>query len=252
MVAQACAQVQFIRKKFDDTFSPAVDHYSKLARVPAPERHWVPLGDSVVAYVLTKEGSQTLEESEFVGVRALLMACAAMSIGALQIDTLLRGAVELGNALVGMAAGQLYGPVLAEVHVLESRVAKYPRVVAGPSLVRNLQQVAGSGEHEDSPNVLRRAAAARTSLEILNQDDDGQWFVDYLNAPTQREWSRLGVDDFRGQASSAYEAMTTQEASLTITELAEFGAKYAYLRRYFGARGFGSGGGDPTGGKGHD
>ena len=112
------------------------------------------------------------------------------SLAARQIP--FRGAIEIGMA-AELGGGDLYGPALARAHHCESKVADYPRVVVGPDLIQLLNDLR-ENQDQFGPERVNRGTAD-LCLQMLAQDDSGNWFVDYLNDamvgpftnPTQKE-----------------------------------------------------------------
>lgn len=80
----------------------------------------------------------------------------------------------------GIAFGELYhddeivfGPALNEAYTLESEIAKYPRVVVGPDIIRIAKTFKGPQNDEvDVSHALSK---------ILGYDTDGFYYVEYLD-----------------------------------------------------------------------
>lgn len=88
---------------------------------------------------------------------------------------LLRGVVTLGD--VAERAGIIVGPGLSEAERLRDELPEVPRVVVDPRLLREAER-----------NELLRARHHTVPMELgyirqlLREDSDGSWFVDYLEA----------------------------------------------------------------------
>lgn len=106
-----------------------------------------------------------------------LLVCsslAQMSFAMFGLGYPLRGAIVVGD--IHHDSGLLIGPALVEAYVLESRVALYPRIILSPSF--SYQPIGYAKE-----------------LDLLRQDFDGFWFVNFLSRPFINELSRQhGVD----------------------------------------------------------
>lgn len=93
----------------------------------------------------------------------------------IDFDIIIRGSVSIGAIFI--SEGRVFGPGLIEAYELESKYAKYPRIIIDPKLI-----------HEYKTNKLLRAKwhSLEQELEIvkdlLRQGDDGMWFVDYARA----------------------------------------------------------------------
>lgn len=115
------------------------------------------------------------------GVCGFIWVCGTLMLSALFQRIVFRGAIDIGMAGCFPKA-DLYGPALAKAHFLESKVAKYPRIVVGPSLLDYLQFHV-DGPDTDGPARANHVMAAKC-LRMLSEDSDGSWIIDYLNDDT--------------------------------------------------------------------
>lgn len=103
-----------------------------------------------------------------------------MDIVQLQADLLpegilVRGAMTLGDAAA--RANRALGSGIARAERLCTEVAQVPRVIVDSRLIRELE---GNADLRSSHNtVLQELAYIK---ELLRQDSDGLWFVDYLKS----------------------------------------------------------------------
>jgi len=107
----------------------------------------------------------------------LLGCCANVMAVTLARGTPIRGGIAIG-AGVEMQPNELYGPVLARAHHLESEIAQHPRIVLDKRSHEFIQAIAGSsggGARGDADRVVARACA-----DMLRIDVDGYTIVDYL------------------------------------------------------------------------
>lgn len=132
------------------------------------------VADAVVAFVPASDQSNRLN----VGVVfSFLSACASSVVSAMEDGVAIRGAIEIGMGAL-FPEGDLYGPVIANVHSMESNQACYPRVLIGPKLQRNLEvlrecsnSTTAEGDH---------CELAKECLQLTYVDDDGLRALDYL------------------------------------------------------------------------
>lgn len=86
-------------------------------------------------------------------------------------NVLIRGALTLGSITVNREL--VFGPALAQANLLESKCAKFPRIVIDPIVFTTLKE-----------NPLLRAHEYRQEMRyvrgLLTRDADGVWFLDYL------------------------------------------------------------------------
>ncbi len=86
---------------------------------------------------------------------------------------LLRGAVTVGQIYV--QDGISFGPGLIRAYELESTVALYPRVIADPVIFKKLRLTPSLGAHDYEEDI-------KYLRQVLSQDNDGIWYLDYLRA----------------------------------------------------------------------
>jgi hypothetical protein len=93
---------------------------------------------------------------------------------------LVRGALTLG--FVAFDKGLLFGPALARAYEIESKIAKYPRIVVDDLLITGLEEIPALRAHsfEEEMKYLEGT---------LRKDQDGVFFLDYLN------WTMDNADD---------------------------------------------------------
>ena len=98
--------------------------------------------DTLVAFcpLVNVHGCLTLEP-----VCAFLLCLGRTLLLSLSKQTPLRGAIEIG--LAGrFPQTDLYGPVLAAAHRLESKVAEYPRIIVGSNILDCISDPAVGGK----------------------------------------------------------------------------------------------------------
>ncbi len=88
-----------------------------------------------------------------------------------------RGAIDIAWG-VEIRPGELYGPAVTRAYELESKVAKYPRIVVGHEVVKFLK--VHIANPEDDPFTQANRDFAQRCLDMLVQDVDGYWIVHYL------------------------------------------------------------------------
>jgi len=170
------------------------------------EVRFLTFSDTVLAYVNLREDSTLVQ-----GVFAILSTCASVFLALLAAGIPTRGAVDVGLAYklsdlrpqgdrgsgadsvdVGYACSgsddEIYGPVLVSVHLLESRVAQWPRVVLGDGLARYLRSLAEpAGDVQPDARVVK---ALGVYLDLIEQDVDGWPILDYLGRWQQGAYLR--------------------------------------------------------------
>lgn len=132
--------------------------------------------DTIVAYapLLNTHGYMSLEP-----IIAFLLCSGWLLHLNLSKNTPIRGAIEVGIA-GHFPDADLYGPVLAAVHRLESKVAVYPRIVLGKTILKCLSDVGSNPASTGSEHTNRLLAGL--CQQLICQDEDGEWIIDYLGA----------------------------------------------------------------------
>jgi hypothetical protein len=171
-------------------------------------------------------------------IAGFLIVCGALLIGALASKTVFRGAIEVGvltrfpSDSTGRP-GDPYGPALAKAHYLESKVAQYPRIVVGPSLLSYLDAVEKDPD-QDAPARANRTIAA-DCRKYMVRDADDCWIADYLSdafASTgagPRRWGEVRTQAFAFVQSEV--ARFRKDGSDKLVE------RYEALEAYFRSHG---------------
>jgi hypothetical protein len=101
-----------------------------------------------------------------------------MDLGFIQVNLINRGSLVRGGLALGFichSGGLVFGPGLAEAYELESKVAKYPRIVVDDFVMEALKQApvlrAEGNTFNEEMSYLKN---------VLRRDADGVWFIDYI------------------------------------------------------------------------
>ncbi len=145
------------------------------------------------------------ELANHIWITAMLIACSSVFQLKSKEGIFFRGGIEIG-AGTELRNGDIYGPVLCEIHKLEKNIAKYPRVVIGKRLydfIQRKEQVSYAGDFLNA--VLTRTKDICKSL--VCRDDDGELIVDYLgkqamelNRSDQNQYNRACLFIKEGKA----------------------------------------------------
>jgi hypothetical protein len=190
-VRASMVRVQSWRKEFEKQFSDTEEilmgHKGARYRSAPPEEqrqfdelrqhslHHGYFSDTIVFY------SPLLNEHGYLqvsNIAAFLGTCGPLLLQGLATKTVFRGAIEVG-VLSRFPTGDPYGPALATAHYLESKIAQYPRIVVGSTLMSYLDAIEKSADEEASARVNKGVAAL--CRKLITRDDDGHFIVDYLN-----------------------------------------------------------------------
>jgi len=111
------------------------------------------------------------------GVYSCIGACSALHTVALASKNPLRGGISVGAGL-DLTDDEIYGPVSAEVHDIESVLADYPRIVVGEELLKYLSQIESTASPTQGARVAQKLAAR--CKRMITVDSDGFPMLDFL------------------------------------------------------------------------
>lgn len=164
---------------------------------------------------------------------AMIITCGVLLLSALAQKIVFRGAIEIGMA-GRFPQTDLYGPVLAKAHYLESKVADYPRILVGLDLLSYLVALRDNPE-TDGPARANRGLAERC-LRLLCQDEHGCWMVDFLSD----EFATLGRsgEEWKTLCEMAFSFVVSERDRFIKQGDKKLAPRYERMATYFGARGF--------------
>lgn len=126
--------------------------------------------------------------------------------------------------------GELYGPAIVRAYELESEVAQYPRIVIGQEVVKFLE--AHKSNPEDGVVSRVNRSYALSCLNLLAQDDDGYWIIDYLGENFRHAVTHMHYDDLYQRARMFVVQQVREFQRLQNSKLA---FRYTQLLAYFDA-----------------
>ncbi len=139
-----------------------------------PELKLLQFSDTFVAY----SPSTTPQGDLSVGALFSLVGCACMLAPLYWARNVpLRGSLVIGHAGEFPDIG-FYGPALAQAHHLESRVAKYPRIVVSEYLWQGIQSSPPMAENDLFKGFIHDMLGLTGKL--LGTDGDDERIIDYL------------------------------------------------------------------------
>jgi len=131
---------------------------------------------------------------------------------------LLRGGITVGD--VALSYGQLFGPAVNRGYAIESQVARFPRIVVGEEVLREVKNNPALWVNDADYDL-------KATKSLLRRDFDGEYFVDYLRVIEEELDER-----------SKYPALLDQHAEFIRHGLRRYKdnasilAKYKWLREY--------------------
>lgn len=153
--------------------------------------------DGLMAYTSLHTETKT---APLNGIYSLLATSGTICLMSLAHGQPMRAGIEAawGVQKEGWAGSkELYGCAVAEAYALESKIADYPRVVVGKNLIQYLSDMKNLKGSEIADEIVRNMA--ELCLNIIVQDQDGQYIVDYLGKTFNQSNPDI-VEQYRNEA----------------------------------------------------
>lgn len=229
--------VKGMRKFFSDSFEsfsrrPTKDlseftvqqrkEYNSLNNNPIKIQNF---SDSVVIYMplITTDTAKL----PIRGIWGIFGAAATTFMCCLAAGHPIRGAIDVGIGM-DITKNEIYGPALSRAYTLESRIAKYPRIIIGNELINYLKQL----NNQTQPDLTSRTSKqmAGYCLDCLAEDDDGYPILDYLGENYRQCFGDV-ID--ANVIDKAYNQILNFCAKFQSTNNTKLAFRYTLLRNYF-------------------
>ena len=134
--------------------------------------------DLITSYVSLRDNNDTIQ---FEGIFFLLFGNGLVFLQMLSEKKPLRGGIDIGLG-IKHNNNEIYGNALSKAYYLESKVSKSIRIVIGSSLYKYISDTA-SADIESNDSVDYNIYWAKKCLEIIKQDVDKEYIINYLSKP---------------------------------------------------------------------
>ena len=226
--------VHGFRLAFDNYFQSFQESTQQIESVPAEFREeyveltnaqikMIPFSDSVVIYapISTKNNRPNLK-----GLFGILASSAFSVLRSIAEEHPVRGGIDIGIGLE--IDDEFYGPALASAYTLESKIADYPRIALGDSLVRLLNDYMRI-EPSSNPEHVARFISGLCS-QFCGLDYDGQMIVDYLGEGASKQIGHLIGRDI---CELALKKIREEQNRFREQQNHVLATRYALLENYF-------------------
>lgn len=207
-------------KKFRKLIANSRNYFNQLPKhecSDSPTIEHTIFSDLMVMHLsLSRNGS----ELDICRLKFMLLSLAETFLSMLEKDIPLRGGLDIGLGIVS-ENGQIYGRALSKAYELESKQAKSIRLVIGQELVDMLDEALSSDKH------CRNAQFCR---DLIVQDNDGLYILDYLSSKFQH------LPSFMGLAKRAKKFLDNENSQLRRSGDYETTKKYVSAISYFEKR----------------
>lgn len=200
-VVKEAVEPRRFKTEFKEIPSEEYINFSDLSIISIPVRK---------TSLLPPRGALYLQIMRMVHAQAILLA---------EEGIVIRGGITVGDIV--KSYGQLFGPAIIRAYELESKVADNPRIVVGKEVFKELAVNPGLWVHD-------RQSEQQGVRELLREDDDGEFFIDYL---------RVMSDEF-DDPDNDYKNFLEHHKSLIVERLQRYSdapkirSKYEWMERY--------------------
>ncbi len=209
--------------------------YNKLRQLKLYSYHF---SDSLVAYTPVSINSDYFASNISNSIYGLLFYCGTMMVLSFMGEKPVRGAVEIGLG-TKIAKNEIYGPALYRAYEIESKIAQYPRIVIGESIVEYLNSTVKEKSFvpnqtmEDS-NISK--GIAKQCLRMMVQAPDGCTEIDYLGEEFIRIFSRSPEINYKEDFQNAFKFVEKEYLRFRKERNQLLASRYYMLCNYFNAR----------------
>lgn len=133
-------------------------------------------------------------------IYAILAAAAATFLIILSEKIPLRGAINIGLGTELEKSG-IYGPILQNLHCLESKMADYPRIIIGEELIKTIDEFDCEEIICGNQSQSMDKVTISSIRQLITTDGDGKKILNYLDNSISKALS--------GKSQEVYEKLTT-------------------------------------------
>ncbi len=169
--------IKKLRKNIKDAFYDLEEHMDKGVYLDSNDIKIDAFSDLVVSYVSLRDD---VKKIPMIGIYRLLLANSRAFLIMLSNKISLRGAIDIGRGIEHKlnGHGELYGSALSNPYYLESKVARYPRMVIGKRLHDHIYN---SANITDSSKLRKENIRfAKECLSFIEKDADGEYILNYI------------------------------------------------------------------------
>lgn len=239
--------IEWMRQAFHDYFAKAQDwsptdrRWRQLSRVQQNNIRRVTkvrvdiqaVSDCLILSVPLEEPAS--DHFPIGSLSALITGCATMiptmlagsSAMAPTVGKAIRGGIAAGAGIEYFRNEWTTSTGYYRAYTLESREAKWPRIVIDDGIVAHIQSYLVKSENSDESRIAQMLA--RRAMEVISQDEDGLYFIDFLSQSLREEFGGY----YEAVLAEAYHFIRMEHDRFVSESCMHIAEKYAWLVAHF-------------------
>ncbi len=182
--------------------------------------------DTIILYVPLSDDDGNVYTD---GIYTTLISISGSFIGMMAAGYIFRGGVDIGIA-VEINEQEVYGPAVLKAYDLESKIAKYPRIVMGDELIEFLRD--STNLPDSSSDSMHNKVMSLKCFELLFEDGDCRFALDYLGEGVQK----IAGEVFAPLVPRAVDFLQRQAKMIKKKRNPDLFLRYESLSNYFDER----------------
>jgi len=238
-VIESAEYVKELRKQFNDVYELAAQSTGLLDQLDEEKRTWVEKRKQSRLWRRGFSDSYAMtvscwDEQEW-GLHAADIYYSLLGICAMFIWALARGKPFRGGADIGLGTEiseqEVYGPITVQAYELESRKAKWPRVMVGTGLLSYLDELEKRcGDDLDSRHTKLNI---HNALDLITKTRGGKYMLDVMGDGVH---SVFRDELFTEMIQVGYQFVTSEQKHFYKAGPKKIHYRYSQLRRYIESR----------------
>ncbi|MHA1372526.1 MAG: hypothetical protein ACTSRA_22735 [Promethearchaeota archaeon] len=187
--------------------------------------------DSMIASVPLE--TKDYHSNAVIGVHGVLGGCGGIFLFLLSEKKAFRVGIDVGIG-TELKNGDVYGPALIKAYKLESKTAKYPRIVIGSELINYLKNLSNKEEQlpsQDKEDIEACKIMADFCMNMIVIDIDGLPILDYLGDKFLSSFKK--INDSQKILKKAYEFVKGEYKKQIDLGNNKLALRYYLLNNYF-------------------
>jgi len=168
-------------------------------------------------------------------VHAMLTATGGLLLATLAERKVYRAGIDIGIG-IEIEENEVYGPALFRAYELESKIAQYPRIVVGETLINYLQNLIHKNpqiSNQTKEDIEICKTTAEYCFKSLKQDIDGYIILDYLGENFSTGLKEALGDKFQTFFDLAFGFIQSEYLKFKEAKDTKMSQRYYWLYQYF-------------------